>query len=199
MWIANDAGTGYSYQTYSKAPLMLSMLGGMVGDAEVQRAHSEYTKTWAFKHPSPWDYMFLMSNQLKQDLGWFWYYWLFTTDSVDGAIDNVTTAGSKTTVTVKQDGQMPSPVILEFKLAKGGATLKPVVDTSPELEMKDVDTLVATWPVDVWFNGARSFKATVDTGGRKVESVMFDPGCRFPDHDVTDNVWPKGARPGNCR
>ena len=30
MWIANDAGTGYSYQTYSKTPLMLSMLGGVV-------------------------------------------------------------------------------------------------------------------------------------------------------------------------
>lgn len=207
MWIANDAGTGYSYQTYSKAPLMLSMLGGIVSDSEVQRAHSEYTKTWAFKHPSPWDYMFFMGNQLKQDLGWFWYYWLFTTDSVDGSIDNVTTAGSKTTVTVKQDGQMPSPVILEFKFAKGGAALKPAASTSPKpatvtspnIEMKDADTMVATWPVDVWFSGARTFKATVDTGGRKIESVMFDPGCRFPDHDPTDNVWPKGARSGNCR
>ena len=199
MWIANDAGTGYGFQTYSKAPLMLSMLGGMVGDAEVQRAHSEYTKTWAFKHPSPWDYMFFMGNQVKQDLGWFWYYWLFTTDSVDGAIDSVATAGGKTTVTVKQDGQMPSPVILEFKLAKGGAALKPGTGTSPKIEMKDADTLVATWPVDVWFSGARTFKATVDTGGRKVESVMFDPACRFPDHDPSDNVWPKGARAGNCR
>ena len=200
MWIANDAGTGYGYQTYSKAPLMLSMLGGIVpgGDAAVQHAQSEYTKAWAFKHPSPWDYMFFMSNQLKQDLGWFWYYWLWTTDAVDGSIDSVTTAGSRTSVTVKQDGQMPSPVILEFKLAKGAA-IKPAAGPSPRTEMKDADTMVATWPVDVWFNGSRTFTATVDTGGRKVESVMFDPGCRFPDHDPSDNVWPKGARAGNCR
>jgi hypothetical protein len=204
MWIANDAGTGYSYQTYSKTPLMLSMLGGIVpgGDKEVQRAHSEYTKTWAFKHPSPWDYMFFMGNELKQDLGWFWYYWLFSTDSVDGSIDSVTTAGTKTTVMVKQDGQMPSPVVLEFKLAKGAA-LKALSGsatiTSPKVEVVDDTTLRATWPVDVWFTGARTFKATVDTGGRKVESVMFDPGCRFPDHDPSDNVWPKGARAGNCR
>jgi len=199
MWPANDAGTGYGYQTYSKAPLMLSMLGGMVGDAEVQRAHSAYTKAWAFKHPSPWDYIFFMSNELKMDLGWFWNSWLWQTDSVDGAIDAVATAGGKTTVTVKQDGQMPSPVVLEFKLAKGGAALKPAAGTSPKIAMKDADTMVATWPVDVWFSGARTFKATVDTGGRKVESVMFDPGCRFPDRDPTDNVWPKGARSGNCR
>ena len=57
MWDANLAGNMYSFQTYSKTPLMLSMLGGIVGDTEVQRAMSEYTKAWAFKHPSPWDYL----------------------------------------------------------------------------------------------------------------------------------------------
>ena len=29
---------------------------------------SEWAKAWAFKHPSPWDYMFFMNNALKQDL-----------------------------------------------------------------------------------------------------------------------------------
>ena len=66
---------------------MLSMLGGIVGDAAVQKAMSEYTKAWAFKHPSPWDFVNFMNNALKQDLNWFWYYWLWTTESVDGSID----------------------------------------------------------------------------------------------------------------
>lgn len=195
MWPANDAGAGYGYQTYSKTPLMLSMLGGIVGDAEVQRAHSEYTKTWAFKHPSPWDYIFFMSNQLKQDLGWFWYYWLWTTESVDGAIENVTTAGTKTTVTVRQDGQMPSPVILEVKFAAGGAPVKPMLNA----KMTDDTTAIVTWPVDVWFTGSRTFKATLDFGERTIERMMFDPGCRLPDHDASDNVWPRGAKAGNCQ
>ena len=30
--------------------------------------------------------MFFMNNALGRDLGWFWYYWLFTTESVDGSI-----------------------------------------------------------------------------------------------------------------
>ena len=47
MWAANNAGNGYGFQTYQKTPLMLSMLGGIVGDAAVQRAMSEYTKAWA--------------------------------------------------------------------------------------------------------------------------------------------------------
>jgi aminopeptidase N len=92
MWIANYGGPMYGFQTYSKTPLMLSMLGGIVGDNAVWRAISEYTKTWSFKHPSPWDFAFFMSNALEQDLGWFWYYWLWTTESVDGSIQSVTTS-----------------------------------------------------------------------------------------------------------
>ena len=100
---------------------MLSMLGGIVGDTAVWRAMSEYAKTWRFKHPSPWDYMFFMNNALQRDLGWFWYYWLFTTESVDGSIarrdDDWRRARA---VTVRQDGQMPSPVVLRVEFAPGG-------------------------------------------------------------------------------
>ena len=85
MWNANYGGPGfYGFTTYQKTPLMLSMLGGMVGDSAVQRAHREWANAWLFKHPSPWDYMFFMNKALGRDLGWFWYYWLFTTESVDG-------------------------------------------------------------------------------------------------------------------
>ncbi|MCR4376032.1 MAG: M1 family peptidase, partial [Acidobacteria bacterium] len=189
MWSANDAGSMYGFQTYSKAPLMLSMLGGIVGDEVVQRAMSEYTKVWAFKHPSPWDYIFFMNNALKQDLGWFWYYWLWTTESVDGRIASVATAGAKTTVTVRQDGQMPSPVVLKVTFAADGAALKAM----PNAKMIDATTAVVTWPVDVWFGGSRTFDAVLDFGGRAIESVTLDPMCRFPDRNPNDNVWPAAA------
>ena len=48
-----------------------------------------------------------LGDALGKDLEWFWYDWLWTTESVDGAIAGVTTTGSKTIVTVRQDGQMP--------------------------------------------------------------------------------------------
>jgi aminopeptidase N len=78
---ANFDGPMYGFTTYMKAPMMLSMLGAIVGDSAVTRAMSNYARTWRFKHPSPWDFMFAMNRELGQDLGWFWYYWLFTTES----------------------------------------------------------------------------------------------------------------------
>ena len=187
MWNANWGGPMYGFQTYSKTPLMLSMLGGIVGDSVVQKAHSAYTHAWAFKHPSPWDYMFFMSNQVQQDLGWFWYYWLFTTERVDGSIKSVTTAGTKTTVTVRQDGQMPSPVVLRVEFASAGAPIRMM----PNAKAEGTNAAIVTWPVNVWFNGSKTFVATLDFGGRAIRKITLDPFGRFPDRDASDNVWPR--------
>lgn len=189
MWNANYAGTSYGFTTYSKTPLMLSMLGGVVGDSAVQRAHREWANAWLFKHPSPWDYMFFMNKTLGQDLGWFWYSWLFTTDRVDGSITGLRTQGSRTVVTVRQDGQMPSPVVLRVRFAASGAAIKPMRNAV----MQDSVTAVVTWPVDVWFAGKRTFDAVLDFGKRPIEQVRFDPNCRFPDRDQYDNSWPRSA------
>jgi len=186
MWAANNAGNMYSFQTYSKTPLMLSMLGGVVGDAEVQRAMSEYTKVWAFKHPSPWDYINFMNSALKQDLNWFWYYWLWTTESVDPSIAAVKADKGVTVVTVRQDGQMPAPVVLKVTFAASGPAIKPMANA----KMVDAATAVVTWPVDVWFSGSRTFDAKLDFGGRTITAIQLDPDGRFPDRNPADNAWP---------
>ncbi len=192
MWNANYGGPGfYGFTTYQKTPLMLSMLGGIVGDSAVQRAHREWAAAWMFKHPSPWDYMFAMNKSLGRDLGWFWYYWLFSTESVDGRIASVKNAGMRTTVTIAQDGQMPSPVVLDVKFAADGPAIRPMKNAV----MIDATTARLTWPVDVWFSGKRTFVADLVFGGRKIEKITLDPQGRFPDREVKDNSWP--ALPGS--
>ncbi|MGH7560327.1 MAG: M1 family metallopeptidase [Gemmatimonadales bacterium] len=192
MWNANYAGPQfYGFTTYSKTPLMLSMLGGVVagGDTAVQRAHRQWAEAWRFKHPSPWDYMFFMQRALGEDLGWFWYAWLFTTESVDGRIDRVELEGNRALVTVRQAGQMPSPVVLLVRFAARGPALRPMRNAT----MIDSLTAVVRFPADVWYAGSRTFTATIDFGGRAVERVRLDPYCRFPDRDPSDNVWPRPA------
>ena len=186
MWNANYGGPLYSFTTYGKAPLMLSMLGGIVGDSAVTRAMSAYAKDWRFKHPSPWDYMFAMNRELHRDLGWFWYYWLFTTESVDGSIAAVKTSGGRMSVTVRQDGQMPAPVVLRVEFAPGGPALKPMRNA-----IVKGDTATVTWPVDVWLKGARTYAATLDFGARRITRITLDPAGRFPDRNPADNVWPR--------
>ncbi len=190
MWNANFAGPMYGFQTYSKTPLMLSMLGGIVGDSAVQRAMSEYTHAWRFKHPSPWDYIFFMNRALGRNLDWFWYAWLWTAESVDGRIDGVSRDGPKTVVTVRQDGQMPSPVVLRVDFAPGQDPIRPMANS----RLVGDRSAIVTWPVDVWFSGSRTFRAELDFGARPIESITLDPSGRFPDRDPEDNVWRAGRR-----
>jgi hypothetical protein len=187
MWASNYGGNLYGFQTYSKASMMLSMLGGIVGDKTVQDAMRNYTKAWVFKHPSPWDFIHFMSAELNQDLGWFWYYWLWTTESVDGSIKKVTSRSGKTIVAIHQAGEMPSPVILKIEFEKGSSKIKKMRNA----KMIDDNTAIVTWPVNVWFNGNRTFNATLSFGSRKIKKITFDPYGRFPDKNPKDNVWMK--------
>ena len=192
MWDANYGGPNYQFQAYQKAGMMLSMLGGIVGDSAVWHAMSDYARAWRFKHPSPWDYAFFMSNALHKDLGWFWYYWLFTTESVDESIQGVSTAGPRTSVTVRQDGQMPSPVVLAVQFASKGQAIRPMANS----RMIDSVTALVSYPVDVWFGGSKSFRAELNFGGRKIEKITLDPFGRFPDRDASDNAWPRDVTAG---
>jgi hypothetical protein len=128
-----------------------------------------------------------MDNALHQDLGWFWYYWLFTTERVDESIQGVRTTGARTAVTVRQDGEMPAPIILKIEFAPGGAAIRPL----PNSRMVDANTALVTYPADVWFAGSRTYVANLDFGGRPITRITIDPNNRFPDRNAADNVWPR--------
>ena len=171
---------------------MLSMLGGIVGDSAVQRAHREWARAPASMSGPPVAVGLRVLHEPRaagRDLGWFWHAWLWTTESVDGSIANVATSGARTTVTVRQAGQMPSPVVLKVQFAATGPAVKPMANA----KMVNDTTAIVTWPVDVWFNGSRTFEAALDFGGRAITTITLDPSCRFPDRDPGDNVWPKPA------
>jgi hypothetical protein len=195
MWNANFGGSMYSFQAYQKAPLMLSMLGGIVGDTAVWRAMSQYAEAWRFRHPSPWDFAFFMNHALGRDLDWFWYYWLFTTDAVHASIRNATTSGTTTSITIHQAGEMPSPIVLRVAFAPQGPPVRPMQNSV----MVDDTTAIVTWPVDVWFDGERTRVVTLDFGGRDIRTITLDPFGRFPDGDPNDNTWPRAAMPESGR
>ncbi len=63
------------------------------------------------------------------------------------------------------------------------------------------NSALVTWPVDVWFNGSRTFKAVLDFGGRAITSIQLDPACRFPDRDPERQrvAETRGRRPAHAR
>ena len=94
-------------------------------------------------------------------------------------------------MTVREDGEMPSPIVLKVDFAQTGPAIKQMANS----RMLDDRSAIVTFPVDVWFPGSRTFDAVLDFGGRKIEKITFDPFGRFPDRNPTDNVWSASATP----
>ena len=80
---------------------------------------------------------------------------------------------------------MPSPVVLRVDFDADG----PALDLPPNAKRVGDSSVEFRWPVDVWFDGKRTFAADLDFGKGRISKITFDPHRRFPDRDTTDNTW----------
>jgi hypothetical protein len=171
MWLNDYMGPGSGTATYSKAPVALNALGGIVGDSAVGKALREYAVAWKYKHPTPYDFFFSMNKSLGKNLDWFWYGWFFTTYTTDQSLEAVSRSGDDVAVTISDKGDLAMPVILKF-------------------EFTDAPAKLVTVPAEVWFTGKRTASVRFPFKGT-IKSVTLDPDNRFQDLDRTNNVWPR--------
>jgi hypothetical protein len=80
----------FGNNAYGKPATALNILRETVMGRELfDYAFKEYSRRWAFKHPSPADFFRTMEDASGVDLDWFWRGWFYTTDHVDIAMDEV--------------------------------------------------------------------------------------------------------------
>ena len=75
---------------YAKPATALNILRETVMGRELfDYAFKEYSRRWAFRHPTPADFFRTMEDASAVDLDWFWRGWFYTTEPVDIAISDV--------------------------------------------------------------------------------------------------------------
>ncbi len=80
----------FGNNAYGKPATALNILRETVMGRELfDYAFKEYSRRWAFRHPSPADFFRTMEDASGVDLDWFWRGWFYTTDHVDIALDQV--------------------------------------------------------------------------------------------------------------
>ena len=81
----------FGSNAYAKPATALNILRETIMGPELfDYAFKEYSKRWAFKHPSPADFFRTMEDASAVDLDWFWKGWFYTTDNVDIEVADVT-------------------------------------------------------------------------------------------------------------
>ena len=80
----------FGNNAYGKPATALNILRETVLGRELfDYSFKEYSRRWAFKHPSPADLFRTMEDASGVDLDWFWRGWFYTTDHCDQSLDGV--------------------------------------------------------------------------------------------------------------
>ncbi|MFM7710892.1 MAG: M1 family peptidase, partial [Ferruginibacter sp.] len=142
----------------------------VLGKDRFDYAFKHYIKSWAYKHPTPWDFFRCMENAAGEDLHWFWKSWILQNLPLDQAV-SVSRASGTTTITITNLDKMAMPVTLFCETTSG---------------VKQTIKL----PVEVWMN---TDTYTIEMNDA-LKSVELDPKRILPDSNRDNNRWEKRAR-----
>jgi hypothetical protein len=158
---------------YDKPAMGLMILREQVlGEDKFDSAFRYYINSWAYKHPTPWDFFHAIENYSGETLDWFWRGWFLNNWKVDQAVMDVRYPESNpvngSIITIENREQLPMPATVEIKEA-GGKTGR------------------VKLPVEIWQRGPvwRFFYPST----RKIDSVTIDPDQVLPDSEEGNNVW----------
>lgn len=170
---AFDPGTSsLGVAGYIKPAVMLNALRSYVGAEPFDAALREYVRRWSFKHPQPADFFRLFENELGEDLGWFWYNWIYTTGTSDMAILGVDQNRQgevwKVTVSIDQRGDLLMPALVEAT-TDGGR----------------VDRVII--PVEAFYGSDRA--AAVLTLPDRATEITVNGGPEWGDVNPQNNAW----------
>jgi hypothetical protein len=152
---------------------LLALRNHVLGPAVFDKAFSEYSHRWAFKHPTPADFFRTMEDISGRDLSWFWKGWFYSTAGLDQAIAGVTqqadSAGvNQVTVSLENRGPQVMPVEITLTLA-------------------DSSTQVVKLPVDIWYFG-NTATAQVTTPKPVIKARLWGTDW-FGDMNPRDDTW----------
>ena len=158
---------------YDKPAMGLELLRyNILGEARFDSAFRYYIRSWAFKHPTPWDFFHAMENGSGEDLSWFWRGWFLSNWKVDIAVSKVDYVQSNPAngaiITIQNKEKLPMPVTIEVKEVGG---------QSGRVNL----------PVEIWQKGAVWKFYYPST--RQIDTVTIDPDRMLPDSDDSNNVW----------
>jgi hypothetical protein len=164
------------------AAVLLTLRNHVVGADAFDRAFREYTRRWAFKHPTPGDFFRTVENVTGRDLSWYWRAFFYTNDVLDLGVEGVTNANAEgqtvASITVRRRTSIPFPIIMRLRLADGST--------------QDVSI-----PVEIWSSNER---VTAEVPVRSnVVGVRLWPDGTVPDWSDENDTWgnaPPADAPG---
>ena len=178
---------GYGIAAYSKGAVFMAQLGYIIGEENLHKTIKKYFKDWAFKHPTPNDFIRVAEKVSSFELDWYLMDWTQTTNTIDYAISNVQEDEDGTYIFLNRIGLMPMPIDLLVEYEDGSQELFYIPLQMARAEKPNEGSLSRTVMPDwSWANPEYNLMLN---GGRKVTKVTIDPTGLMADINKENNVY----------
>ena len=115
--------TNYGVSVYMKTSLSIDYLQNYLGKEEFSRIFKGFYEKWKYKHPQPNDLQNYFEKESGKDLSWLFDDLINSKKRVDYKISSVKAVGDSISITIKNKGEISSPVCISTK-DNGGYTLQ---------------------------------------------------------------------------
>ena len=181
----------YSVTAYYKGLLFLTQLDYLMGNEALQKTLKRYYNEYAFKNPTPNDFIRIAEKVSGMQLQWFLNEFMETDHTADYAISKVEGKGSKTEVTLKRVGRLPLSIDLWVTDKAGNiryvyVPLRMTYAEKPNTYPAYPRTILPAWG---WGNPTYTF--TLDMPLEDIKSITLDPENKSVDTDKENNSFSK--------
>ena len=179
----------YSIAAYYKGQLFLTQLDYLMGNEALMKTLKRYYREYAFKNPTPNDFIRIAEKVSGMQLQWFLNEFMQTDHVADYAIDKVEAKGNKTAITLKRLERLPLSIDL-FVTDKAGKTqyvyvpLRMTYGEKPNTYPNYPRTVVPAWG---WGNLTYTFE--LDMPLNNIQSIVLDPNNRSVDINRENNIY----------
>ena len=174
----------YSISTYSKGALVLAQLRYIIGKENFWDTLKKYYNDWAFKHPTPNNFIRCAEKISGLELEWFLTDWTQTTNTIDYGVKNAVALEGQTVITLERIGLMPMPVEVQL-LMKDGSKKEyyiPLQMMRGEKPLRNNETLLKDW---AW--AYPEYRFSVDVNLENIESITIDVNKETADINKENN------------
>ena len=181
----------YSVTAYYKGLLFLTQLDYLIGNEALQKTLKRYYNEYAFKNPTPNDFIRIAEKVSGMQLQWFLNEFMETDHTADYAISKVEGKGNKTEVTLKRVGRLPLSIDLWVTDKAGNiryvyVPLRMTYAEKPNTYPAYPHTVLPAWG---WGNPTYTF--TLDMPLEDIKSITLDPENKSVDTDKENNSFSK--------
>jgi peptidase M1 membrane alanine aminopeptidase len=181
----------YSVTAYYKGLLFLTQLDYLMGNEALQKTLKRYYNEYAFKNPTPNDFIRIAEKVSGMQLQWFLNEFMETDHTADYAISKVEGKGNKTEVTLKRVGRLPLSIDLWVtdkadNIRYVYIPLRMTYAEKPNTYPAYPRTVLPAWG---WGNPTYTF--TLDMPLEDIKSITLDPENKSVDTDKENNSFSK--------